>query len=116
MKNPADEYLKKLQEEPEFKRLAELKGIIDEKYKSLIIGLKTSEARYLEAKEYPKHFSNMSELQESFVTAKKKLYSQPEVQEYFRLERRLQEMINEDMNELKEAVSNKFSRDKSIKI
>lgn len=113
--NLVSEYLQKFKEEPDFQRLLELKRIIDQKYKGLIINLKNKEAKYLEAKEHPDYYPDFLKLQENFVQAKTSLYSKSEVQEYFQMERKLQDCLNEDFNELKEAISNKFNLNKIIK-
>jgi hypothetical protein len=109
-------YLSKIIETPEFKRLLELKDIINDSYKKEIMLFKTKESLYLEASERKEYYSNYDQIKKSFIDAKANLYSKEEVLEYFRLERELQDMINNDINELKESISNKFTLDKILKI
>ena len=49
-----------------------------------------------------------------FQEKKKELYSLPEVSEYFKLERKINEMIEKDLNEIKASISNKLLETKSI--
>lgn len=114
MQDLAENYIKELKENPDFIRLIDLKKQIDEKYASLIVSLKNKEAKYLEAKKYPMYYSNFNEIQNDFVLAKKNLYSKEEVKEYFSLERKIQQIIDEDFNEVKNSISNKFSLNKTI--
>ena len=109
-------YLSKITETLEFKRLMELKDIINNNYKKEIIAFKTKEALYLEACEHKEYYANFLDIKKDFISAKANLYSKEEVMEYFRVEHLIQEMINEDINELKEAISNKFTLDKLIRI
>lgn len=109
-------YVAKILEAPEFKRLLELKDIINQSYKKEIMLFKTKEALYLEASERKEYYPNFEEIKKAFIAAKADLYSKEEVSEYFKLERELQDMLNNDINELKQAISNKFTLDKILKI
>lgn len=109
-------YVAKILEAPEFKRLLELKDIINQNYKKEIMLFKTKEALYLEASERKEYYPNFEEIKKAFIAAKADLYSKEEVSEYFKLERELQDMLNNDINELKQAISNKFTLDKILKI
>ncbi len=109
-----DKYLKKLEDEPEFRELLALKKKIDSEYGNLIVSMKTKEAKYLEMKEYEKYRSDVNKYKLEFMEAKRLLYSKEEVKRYFELERKIQNMINEDINELKESISNKFTLTKNI--
>ena len=109
-------YIAKILETPEFKRLLELKDIINQSYKKEIMLFKTKEALYLEASERKEYYPNFEEIKKAFIAAKADLYSKEEVSEYFKLERELQDMLNNDINELKQAISNKFTLDKILKI
>ena len=109
------EYAKEIMEMEEFKRLLELKDIINKKYSLLIVSFKTKEANYNEAKERPEIF-DLRTAQKEFQDAKIKLYSKDEVKEYFKLERLINERLESDMNCLKESISNKFLKTNSLKI
>lgn len=111
-----DNYVDLVKNTPEFIELLELKKSIDKNYRKEIVSFKTKEAMYLEAKERSEYYSNIDELQKSFVEAKSRLYSHPEVKRYFELERIIQEMLDSDMNELKCSISNKFSEVNRIKL
>jgi hypothetical protein len=100
----------------EFKRLKELKIIIDNKYTKEIISFKRCEANYLEASLHKEYYSNYEEITRKLSEAKAILYNKEEVKEYLKLERVIQEMLNNDFNELKQAISNKFGTSKTIKI
>lgn len=109
-----EKYLTKLENEKEFIELLALKKEIDKKYGSLIVSMKNLEAKYLEMKEYEKFRNDINEYKLAFINSKKLLYSKEEVKRYFYLERRIQNMINEDINDLKKSISNKFSLTKNI--
>ncbi len=105
-------YLNELLKEENFKRLLDLKKIIDSKYSSKIISFKNKEALYLEAKE--NKYMDEEKARLEFQEKKKELYSLPEVSEYFKLERKINEMIEKDLNEIKASISNKLLETKSI--
>lgn len=115
MEDLAIEYVNNLSSTNEFKRLIELKKIIDSKYSSLIVRLKNMEARYIEARQYPSQYDVIS-IQKEFSEAKSELYSKEEVKEYFKLERQLDEFLTNDLNDLKDSISNKFNKDEIMKI
>lgn len=115
MEDFALEYVDTIVNTNEFKRLKELKSIIDKMYSLLIISFKTKEAEYIEAKERPEIYDLDSKKKE-FMEAKTKLYSKEEVKEYFKLEAKINEILENDMNELKESISNKFKTYHSIKL
>ena len=116
MENIVDDYVNEITDNDDFKKLIELKKIIDSKYKNDIIALKTAESKYLEASNYGKYYPNLEELRRDFSNKKKELYSKEEVREYFDLERKINELINNDINELKGIVlDNKYNNKKCIK-
>lgn len=110
MEDLADLYVKEFSETKEFKEIKELKKVIDEKYKKEIIQMKNLEQQYTEAKKYADYYPQFSDLQKAFVLAKKELYEKPEVIRYFQLERQLQKELDEDMNDIKAIISNKFKQ------
>ena len=103
-----DDYFNKLIGLPQFKRLLELKEIIKTKYSLLIVGFKTNEANYEEAKRYKNYMNDFDALRNKLVESKRKLYEKEEVKEYFSLEREIQEIINKDMDLLKETISKDY--------
>lgn len=107
-----DNYFNNLIELPEFKRLLELKDIIRKKYALLIVGFKTNEANYEDAKRYKDHMDDFDLLREKLVESKRKLYEKEEVKEYFELEKKIQNIINADLDCLKESISPKFKVNK----
>lgn len=115
MEDLALEYVNNIKNTKEFQRLIELKNIINKKYSLLIISFKTAEAEYIEAKERPEIF-NLDEKKYAFIEAKTKLYSKEEVKEYFILESKINEELENDMNTLKESISNKFKTYHSMKL
>jgi cell fate (sporulation/competence/biofilm development) regulator YlbF (YheA/YmcA/DUF963 family) len=111
-----DKYIEIIINTDEFKRLKELKKLIDEKYAKEIVIFKRCEANYLEASLHKEYYSNYEEITRKLSEAKAILYNKEEVKEYLKLERAIQEMLNNDFNELKQAISNKFGTSKTIKI
>ena len=109
----AENYIKELEKNEEFIEFINLKKEIDKKYAMLIVKFKNKEALYLEAKEKPYAY-NLEKAQNEFIEAKKELYSKEEIIKYFNLERKIQSLINDDINEIKESISNKFTKDKNI--
>ena len=110
----ANKYIEELKSTTEFKRLLELKKIIDDKYKLLIVSLRTKESYYLESLD--KEYLDKDKCLNEYKEAKAKLYSKEEVKEYLLLERQISNMISNDFNEIKESISNKFVLDKIIKL
>ncbi len=107
-----DDYFNNLIELPEFKRLLELKDIIRKKYSLLIVGFKTNEANYEEAKRYKDFMGDFDVLREKLVESKRKLYEKEEVKEYFELEKKIQNIINDDLDALKLSISPQFKNNK----
>lgn len=107
-----DDYFNNLIELPEFKRLLELKNIIRKKYSLLIVGFKTNEANYNDAKRYKDYMNGFNELKNKLIDSKRKLYEKEEVKEYFELEKKIQNIINNDLDELKASISSQFKNNK----
>lgn len=104
----SDQYANSIIEGPDFQRLLFLKEEIKKTLSNKIIAFKTAEAKYIEAKGYGKYHPNLPEYQKKFVEAKKNLYLEPLVKEYKELEMKIQDQLNQDINELKESVSKSF--------
>ena len=108
-------YIDELKEKEDFKRLLELKRIIDKKYSNLIIALKTKESIYLDSLYKPSHYDEVK-VKKEFIEAKTNLYSKEEVKEYFSLERKINNLLDNDLNDIKESISNKFSKKNIVTI
>lgn len=104
----AEQYADQFTQSPDFKRLLEVKEKINQELSKKIIAFKTAEAKYLEAKSYGNYHPNLKEYQGRFVEAKKNLYSESLVKEYLTLESQIQAKLNQDFNDLKKSISNKF--------
>ena len=105
MEEAVNNYINEILELPDFKRLVELKKIIDEKYAKEIVAFKTNEEKYNEAMKYPSNY-NVDSIRDSFIKAKANLYSKEEVKEYFTLENKIQGLLNSDFNRIKDSILN----------
>lgn len=110
-----DKYIDELSNDKDFIRLLELKKIIDDKYKKEILIFKTCEEKYIDSEKYQQYI-DISGVRKELSVAKANLYSKEEVKEYFDIERKIQNKINEDIDKIKSSISNKFtlSNEKSI--
>lgn len=108
MEKLVENYVERITSTNEYKKLIELKKIINQKYKMQIIAFKNKEALYLEAKKNKEYYNDFELIKKSFIDAKKNLYSKEEVKEYFTYERLIQNMLDEDMNDLKRSISDSF--------
>lgn len=108
MEKLVENYVERITSTNEYKKLIELKKIINQKYKMQIIAFKNKEALYLEAKKNIEYYNDFELIKKSFIDAKKNLYSKEEVKEYFTYERLIQNMLDEDMNDLKRSISDSF--------
>ncbi|MDE5547122.1 MAG: hypothetical protein K2I88_06630 [Anaeroplasmataceae bacterium] len=104
----AEDYADKVINSPDFQRLLEVKEEIKRTLSGKIMAFKTAEAKYLEAKEYEKYHPDLEEYKKRFLETKTKLFSESLVKEYKELETKIQEKLNQDINDLKKSVSNKF--------
>lgn len=110
----AEEYADKFISSVQFERFLELGKLIKVELAKLIVSFKNAEALYLEAKEYGKYHPDLKKYTENFVNAKTKLFSHPLMIEYKELEFKLQNILNNDMNDLKKSISNKLEITKNI--
>ena len=108
----AEEYADSVIESEDFKRYIELKEEIRKTLGMKIIAFKTKEAKYVEAKSYGNYHPDLKRYQEEFQIAKTNLYSHPLMVEYKELERKIQSKLDEDLNDLKSTISNKFKLEK----
>jgi predicted RNA-binding protein with RPS1 domain len=105
MEEAVNNYINEVLELPEFKRLVELKILIDDKYSKEILAFKTTEEKYNEAKKYPNNY-DINTIRDGFIKAKSNLYSKAEVKEYFDLENHIQDLLNNDFNRIKDSIIN----------
>lgn len=104
----ADDYASDVINSPDFQRLLAVKEEIKKTLSGKIMAFKTAEAKYLEAKEYGKYHPNLEEYKNKFIETKTKLFNESLVKEYKELESKIQDKLNQDINDLKKSVSNKF--------
>lgn len=105
----AEEYALSFRETNDFKRFLILKVKIEEELKKEIIDFKNAESKYLEAKEYGDFHPDLTKYKNDLIVKKSILYSNNLVIEYKELEQKLQRKLDDDLNELKQSISNKFS-------
>lgn len=110
----AEKYADTLIESVDFQSMLQIKEQIKKTLSGKIVAFKTAEAKYLEAKEYGKYHPDLEKYQKEFVEKKKSLYQEPLIQEYKELERRIQVKLDQDMDNLKQSISNKFNVTNSL--
>ncbi len=115
MEELAIKYVDEIKNIPDFKRLLELKEMIDNNYKKEILAFKTANESYLEASKYPNNY-NMELIRNNLIEAKRNLYSKKEVKEYFELENKIQNILDNDFNDIKNSLhSNNMHRCEKLK-
>ena len=114
--NKTDAYIKSVVESNDFQELIALKKQIDIDLKDLIVKFKKAKDRYYEAQKYGKYHPNLADYKKNLLALKKELYSNDLVKKYFSLQNKVQNEINDFLNELKMAISNKFKKNESINI
>ena len=107
MEELIDKYFDELIKIDEFQELLKLKDIIMDKYKNLIIGFRTKESIYLDMKRF-EGTEEFNKVKKDFMLAKKILYEKEEIKRYFYLENKIQEIIDNDINEIKSVISDDF--------
>jgi hypothetical protein len=103
------DYFNELKNLPEFKRLIELKQIIDTKYKNEIIAFKTKESLYLESLKND-YYLGKDKIKKDFILAKSNLYKKEEVKEYFDIQNKLDLILKNDFIEIRENISIELSK------
>lgn len=103
-----DKYVNDFSNSEDFKKLKELKKLIDDKYKKEILLFKTALDKYQEALKYPDYY-DMKKIRNDLSKAKSNLYSKEDVIEYLKLENSLQVTLDNDFNDIKKSISNKFT-------
>ncbi len=110
-----DNLIEEIINSDDFKRLKELKYIIDNKYIKDILKFKRCESLYNDALPNFKYYSNFEEIKLNLSNAKNILYSYPEVKEYLSLEKKLNTLLISISNDIASTMSNKFKTIKQIK-
>ncbi len=103
------DYFNELKNLPEFKRLIELKQIIDTKYKNEIIAFKTKESLYLESLKND-YYPDKDKIKKDFILAKSNLYKKEEVKEYFDIQNKLDLLLKNDFIDIRENISIELSK------
>ena len=104
----ADLYAEKILNSDDFKRFVELNKIIKKELSKEILSFKREESIYNDASKYGKYHPDLKKYQVNLSEAKRKLYSNPLMIEYKKLELKIQSDLNNDFNELKKSISNKL--------
>lgn len=110
-----DEFVEEFTNKEEFKRLKELKKLIDIELKSEIKDFLNANDKLKEASKYGPYYPGLDKLRVDLSNKKEKLYSNPMVIEYLKLERQIQTELDEITNEMSSVISNKISLKKILK-
>ena len=108
------DYFNELKETTDYKRLKELKSIIDNKYSKEIIAFKTLESKYNDLLKYNDE-KIIKEAKDRFIDSKIKLYSKEEIKEYFEIQNKLDIMLKNDFNDIKKSISVELSKTNKCK-
>lgn len=114
--NKTDAYIKSVIDSNDFQELLALKKQIDDELKDLIIKFNMAKDKYYEAQKYGKYHPSLSDYKKNLLVLKKELYSNSLVKKYFSLQNKVQKEVNDFLNDLKAAISNKFKKNESINI
>lgn len=109
-----DNLIDELTNKPEFKRIKELKNIIEKKYFILISNFNVVKDKYEQALPMKKYVSDFDQICNELSNVKNELYSKPEVVELHMLEAKLEKKLALISNEIAGAMSNKFKQSKII--
>ncbi len=116
MQDLIDEYINEIKNSDNFKKLLELKKIIDDKYQSLIMSFNVIKDNYFKALENKKYYKDFNLIEKEYQDVKTSLYSKEEVKEYIKLENKINNQLISDFNKIKESISTKFGKSKIIDI
>ena len=109
-----DNLIKDIVNQNEFKRIKELRGIIEEKYFNLISKFNIAKDKYEQALPMKQYINNFDQICTELSNAKNELYSKNEVIELHRLEKIIEKELIHISNEIAGAMSNKFKQTKII--
>lgn len=114
MYDKLDEFINEFINNEEFKRLKELKKIIDLELKDEIKDFNIASYKLEEASKYGKYHPDLERLRKDLSLKKEALYSNPLVKEYLKLERLIQNELDSFTNEMALAISNKIGLKKIL--
>ncbi|MBQ9899873.1 MAG: hypothetical protein IJM36_01960 [Acholeplasmatales bacterium] len=100
----SEKYFNELKDTSDFKRLLELKKIIDDKYMKEINSFKRCEELYFESKNN-KYYPDKDGIRNKYLDAKKELYNKEEVKEYLAIQAKLDEILKNDFEDIKKSIS-----------
>ena len=116
MQELIDEYINEIKNSDDFKKLIELKKLIDSKYQSLIMSFNVKRDNYFEAEKNKNYYQDFDLIKKEYIDIKTQLFSKEEVKEYINLENKINNRLDEDFNMVKESISSKFGKSKRINI
>jgi cell fate (sporulation/competence/biofilm development) regulator YlbF (YheA/YmcA/DUF963 family) len=110
------ELIDEIKEISEYKRLIELKAIIqnDEETSSLVLAFKKLNDQYLEVSKYGKHHPDLKKVKQLFSLKKEELYNHPLIREYKQCEKKIETVLTEVATELAISVSKKIKHPNEI--
>ena len=108
----AEEYACEWLTQEKVKRYLYLKEKIVLSLKKEIVAFKNAEANYHEALKYGFYHPDLKRYQAELASKKKNLYAHPLMVEYKKLEGELEAQLKNDINALKQEISNKFPLDR----
>lgn len=111
----AQNYAVELTKSEQFVEILDLKKQIDNNFKELLLEFKQVQEKYESIKEYGLYHPDLKRVQKQFQEVKQKLYSEPMVQQYFKLERKMQENLNDIAARLAESISSRFKEQECSK-
>lgn len=100
--------IESIKQTPEYKKLVGLKKEIDLKYADEISRFKDANDKYCEALKYGDYHPSLVDYKKDFIQKKSVLYSKEEVQEYFKLEKQINDELSDITNKISSVVSNKY--------
>ena len=93
--------IQKIEDLEEMQRLKELNDIIKEKYHQEIVDFKLYEQKFNECKSYGKYHPDYGMYQQKLHDARIALNEKPEVREYKKLERQMDQMLGKIASKIK---------------
>ena len=100
----SEKYFIELKDTSDFKRLLELKKIIDNKYKKEINVFNRAKELYLESNNN-KYYPNKEKIKKEYLESKTNLYNKEEVKEYLAIQAKLDEILKNDFEDIKKSIS-----------
>ena len=97
-----NEFIEEFEKDEDYLRLKELKKIIDDKYQKEIHDFKSSEAKFENIKQYGKYSLDYEKLHQDYLNKKNILFNKEEVVLYKRLERSINQKLEQISKEMKD--------------